>query len=74
MASRPRRAPLSCTASASALRFRGDHFTLVAELGDARFEVELRAPPVPRVGERVAVAIEPEAVMALQPGPAILPP
>jgi thiamine transport system ATP-binding protein len=59
---------------ASALRFRGDHFTLVAELGDGRFDVELRGPPVPRVGERVAVAIEPEAVMALQPGPAILPP
>jgi thiamine transport system ATP-binding protein len=57
----------------TARRFRGDHFVVVVDVHGTPLEVELRAPPIPRVGDAVDVLVEPSAVAVLPADPAILP-
>jgi thiamine transport system ATP-binding protein len=57
----------------TARRFRGDHFVVVVDVHGSSLEVVVRAPPIPRVGDAVDVAVEPSAVEVLPAEPAILP-
>jgi thiamine transport system ATP-binding protein len=58
----------------TARRFRGDHFIVVVDVRGTALEVELRSPPIPRVGDSVQVVVESAAISVLPADPAILPP
>jgi thiamine transport system ATP-binding protein len=57
----------------TARRFRGDHFVVVVDVRGSWLEVEVRAPPIPRIGDAVQVVIQPSAIEVLPAEPAILP-
>jgi thiamine transport system ATP-binding protein len=53
----------------TARRFRGDHVrVIVATDGGADLELEVRDEPLPEVGARVAIAVDPTRISVLPPG------